>query len=325
MEKIYNKLSVVIALTNQKSFYSNKIILKLSVFMYLEKNAVATLSKLNLTALEAKVYLTLSRYEALTPEEIGKLTRISRPDIYRVTKGLHEKGLVEKILGRPIRIKATPAKIGLKLLLNQKKNEFEKLAEETDQLFSILEKPKLNNNKKIADEEFVLIPKRDTIINRINHSLTEAKETVDLILTFKRFLYGMNHGFKNSIEQAWSRGVLFRFILEKPEQGIDIEEPLEICRMSKMCYIRFFNSQPEVVLGLYDKKSVFIILNPQENVPMSPALWSNSPTLLAMAQDYFNVLWICAADERNALLEFKDFINEKNPINRETKRELARA
>ena len=293
--------------------------------MDLEKNAVATLSKLNLTALEAKVYLTLTKYEALTPEEIGKLTKISRPDIYRVTKGLHEKGLVEKILGRPVRIKATPAKIGLKLLLDQKKNEFEKVAEETGNLFFILQKSKLNKNNNITDGEFVLIPKRDTIINRISQSLAEAEETVDLILTNKRFLYGMNHGFRKNMEQAWSRRVLFRLILEKPEPGIDIEEPLEICRMSEMCHIRFFNSQPQAVLGIYDKKSVFIICNPQENVHRSPALWSNSQSLLAMAQDYFNVSWICATDERSAIAEFRDFINEKNPINRKTKPELGYA
>lgn len=260
--------------------------------MKIQKNAVEILSKLNLSTLEAKTYLTLSKYEDLTAAEISKLTQIARPDIYRVTAKLQEKGLVEKILQRPTRIKAVPIKVGLELLLKNMKNEYEMAKKETHELFQRLEQTKLKNENKLTTEKFVLIPKKEAIITKIKQAIDQAQENVNLILTCKRFNYGINN-FKENLNEAWKRGVMFRCLLEKPKMN-RIEEALQICRNSGMCQIRFLTNQPTVVMALYDKKSVFIFLDPREDVPSSPALWSNSQSLLAMANDYFNVLWICS-------------------------------
>jgi hypothetical protein len=53
-------------------------------------------------------------------------------------------------------------------------------------------------------------------------------------------------------------------------------------------------------------------VNPKEDVSSSPALWSNNQSLLAIVQDYFNVLWVCAARSRRTMLKFTDFADEKS-------------
>jgi len=271
--------------------------------MELKENDVLTLSKLNLTVLEARVYLTLCRQGELTASEISKLTKTARPDIYRVMNGLQEKCLVEKILERPARMKAVPIDIGLKLLLKLKKNEYEEVKTETNQLFHKFQQAKLNHVNNEVAEKFVLVPKNEPIISKIKQAIDEAQENVDLILTFKRFLYGMTTVFRKNVIKAWDRGVQFRFILQEPQKGIDTEKSIRICRDSEMCKLKFFNCQPKAVMGLYDKKAVFIIVNPKEDIQSSPALWSNSQSLLAIVQDYFNVLWICADNNKNRITD----------------------
>lgn len=264
---------------------------------------VATLSKLNLTALEAKIYLTLCKQGDLTALEISKLTKTARPDIYRVMRGLQEKCLVEKILERPVRMKAVPIDVGLKLLIKLKMAEVEKVKTETNQLFHRFKKAKLNSANNAIDEKFILVPKSEPIINKIRQAIDEAQESIDLILTFKRFLYGMTTIFRENVIKAWDRGVQFRFLLQEPQKGTNNEESVRICRDSGMCSLKFFSCQPKAVMGLYDRRAVFIIVNPEEDIQSSPALWSNSQSLLAIAQDYFNVLWICADNNKERIID----------------------
>ena len=285
---------VVNALTSEKLLI---LLNRRHVIMNLEDNAVVTLSKLDLSALEAKVYLTLSKYEELTAAEISKLTQTARPDVYRVVRNLQEKGLVEKILKSPVQMKAVPINVGLQLLLRNKKDEYDEIKRETNQLFDSLRQIKLKDENNLKEEKFVLVPKKEAIIAKIRQAIDEAQESVDLILSFKRFFYGTTH-FMENLSKAWDREVKFRVILEKPKKEHHIEEALQICRKSNMCQIRFFNDHPAAGVGLYDKKSVFIVLNPREDVPSSPALWSNSRSLLAIVQDYFNVLWICLDNKK---------------------------
>lgn len=58
-----------------------------------------TLGKLGFTNKETEVYLALLTHGKMTPAEIAKLTRISRPTVYSVAKELVKKGVVLEDLG----------------------------------------------------------------------------------------------------------------------------------------------------------------------------------------------------------------------------------
>jgi hypothetical protein len=54
---------------------------------------------------------------------------------------------------------------------------------------------------------------------------------------------------------------------------------------------------PKTVLGIYDKKEVFMIIDPKEGLFDSPALWSNSQSLISVVQDYFEILWLTTMEK----------------------------
>jgi len=226
-----------------------------------ERNDVETLIKLGLTALEAKIYLALIKNGDVTAGNLGKLMKIARSDVYRVAERLQEKGLVEKILETPIRFKAIPAEEGLKFLLRRKKDEYKKVEKETDQLANKLKENKLSNANNLMNEKFIIIPPRDAVTNRTKQAMAEVQESVDTILTYNRFFYGVNTLFREDLRKAWARGVKFRFILEKTEREINNKETIQFCKESGMCQIKFFNGQPEAVISIMDNKSVFIVFN----------------------------------------------------------------
>jgi hypothetical protein len=122
---------------------------------------------------------------------------------------------------------------------------------------------------------------------------------VDMFISWKRFAFGISTAFAESSERAWARGVKCRMIVEKPEKRKDFDYALQFCRKSPFCNIRFLAGRPKTVIGIYDEKEVFIILNPKAGLFDSPALWSNNQSLLSVVQDYFNTLWLAAMEEPN--------------------------
>jgi sugar-specific transcriptional regulator TrmB len=59
--------------------------------MLSDENATQTLIQLGLTILEARIYLSLCRYESLTTKALSELTKTAQPDTYRVLAKLQKK------------------------------------------------------------------------------------------------------------------------------------------------------------------------------------------------------------------------------------------
>jgi hypothetical protein len=61
--------------------------------------------------------------------------------------------------------------------------------------------------------------------------------------------------------------------------------------------MRFIPYFPKAIFGIYDEKEIFIVLKSKTGLPGSPALWSNNPPLIDLAEDYFEMLWLTAMKE----------------------------
>ena len=61
--------------------------------------------------------------------------------------------------------------------------------------------------------------------------------------------------------------------------------------------MRFLPGRPKTGIEIYDKKEVFIIIDPERGLLDSPVLWSNNQSLLTVVEDYFEILWLTAMEE----------------------------
>ncbi|MCZ2856768.1 MAG: hypothetical protein O2U62_06710, partial [Candidatus Bathyarchaeota archaeon] len=73
-----------------------------------EKN-VEILTDFGLTGNQAKVYLAAARLRLASVGQISKVSKVRREDVYRILPKLEKMGLVERLLGKPTKIRATPA------------------------------------------------------------------------------------------------------------------------------------------------------------------------------------------------------------------------
>jgi sugar-specific transcriptional regulator TrmB len=263
--------------------------------LFLDEDANQILNQLGLTILEARIYLALCKYESLTAKALSKLTTTSQPDIYRIIARLQKKGLIEKIIKKPAQFRAIQLATSIPFLLERKKSEYIDLKVKSELLLrEVKEKP---TPLETENSQYALIPQSPTIVKRIEKAIERSKRSVDIVLSQKRFLTDVSSYFAKSLERAWNREVKFRMIIESLEEGEAAELAVQFVRKSPFCNIRFLPDPPKTILGIYDKREVFIIADPKKSLFDSPALWSNNESLTSLVQDYFEILWLTAMKE----------------------------
>ena len=224
---------------------------------------------------------------------ISKTSNVARPEIYRNLSKLQALGLVEKIIKRPVEYRAIPLDQGLSLLLKTETGHYKEVRAETRLLINIIKKEKPETEKKeIETPQFVFIPEGLSTI-RANAAIEKAQLSIDVVASWRRFSSGIVDTFAESMEKAWAKKVKTRFILEKPLKSKTAKQVIQFFKEKPFCQIRFIPSCPKTKFEIYDKKELFIVLS-KTGLSASPAFWSNNPSLVGLAEDHFEILWLTA-------------------------------
>ena len=251
---------------------------------------------LGLTLVQARVYLTLVKFGTSRTLAISKISKVAQPDVYNALSKLQQLGLVEKLIETPAEYRAIPVDLGVSFLLETKREHYEKVRAEARMMLDTFKIMRPNSANQPTSSKFVLIPEGRAVTEKINTAIAQAQISMDLLLSWKRFSRGIASTFAESIESAWAKKVKTRFIIESPLESKTAKQLIQFCREKPFCQIKFIPHRPEIVLGIYDKKEVFIIVNPKTDLPRSPALWSNNPGLIAFAEEQFEIMWLTAME-----------------------------
>ena len=249
------------------------------------------LINLGLTLKQARVYLTLAKNGPSRTKDIADFSKVARSDVYSTLEKLQQLGLVEKIIRNPLYYKALPIKQGLTLLLERRTEQFESLKANAETLLSTIEYETPDDASQTGSPQFILVPKGSAFIDRLRTSIEKAQQSIDLVVSWKRFSRGIVDALEESIGNAWARNVKMRFIVEKPPKSKTSEQLVQFCLAKPSFHIRFLPKHPETIFGIYDKRELFVVVVSKTDLQDSPALWSNSISLVSLASDYFELLW----------------------------------
>ncbi len=257
------------------------------------QQAVATLQDLGLTNTQAKVYLALINSGSSTIETIANLSKVARTDLYRITHELEKKGFVERVLDNPTQFKPIALGECIHTLLQHKNEENRDLHIRSLKMLANFKKQNDDDLQERIKSRFIYVASK-RVPEKILSSLGSSEKSIDSLLSWYRWTRGM-HAFLDKMEEACSRGAKFRLLIEKPAEKAMPPGFMDSCFMkNRLCETRLIPNPPQVVLGIYDKKEVFIIENPLAELSESPALWSNNHSLLSLANDYFDMQWMKA-------------------------------
>ena len=250
----------------------------------------STLIKLGLSLVQTKAYLTLTSAEALTIRELSNLSGIPRTDLYRITKELIEKNLVEKIIAFPIKYKAIEINEVLEYLykkeeskLNQLKNNIKKIKESNNKI-------ELEKNNRIYSQ-FVEIPP-NRVLRRFETIIEKTENSIKWKVCSQRFLKGFDIYFKFIKKACEEKQINWQIIIQKNIfHHKTLRGLINLCKKNSSIEIRLKESPIRVAFSICDEKEAFIVEEPNLHPLESNILWTNNQGIIIVLEEYFKVSW----------------------------------
>ena len=267
--------------------------------MVIQDDCIKNLMDLGLTLVQAKVYYSLSKFECTTIKFISKASNLARQDVYRVMPLLEQMGLVEKIIDKPTKYKATPIKTGFSLLLQQRIVHDAELQKKTIELiknFNDRENPSYD-----VDEgpQFVITSELSLLVKKLLKSSQDAKKSIYTIGNRASF-DGMSAASYSYLKKALARGVQIRSITEKPADGKTENQYVRNLKRNPLYELRYISYPVSTTLILVDNKETHINISSRE----ISSLWSNNLNIVELAKNYFEDNWARATKTNDS-----NFIN----------------
>ncbi len=269
-----------------------------------EERELEALTGLGLTLCQARIYLALVHLGTSTVKTVSGVSKVTREDVYRILPQLHKLGLVEKKVTSPIAFKAVSMQDGLSILMQRRIEETDMLRRKTKELLRTLKKNRVETAGRQEEPQFILIPERESMAKKRKNAINSAQKSIEVVTSWNRCLSILSD-YNEEHKKALNRGVEIRVITEKPEVknlSAFAREILQSFEEYATFKIRYSSVPITSILTVFDRKEVCVITSPALKVEMSPALWSNHPSLVELAQTHFDTAWAKLLEDKGEKL-----------------------
>ena len=272
-----------------------------------------TLLHLGLTNSQAKVYLALLRLATdCKGTTIAQFANVPRQDVYRLLAELQQIGIIRKTIARPATYKATCAKEAIEILLNRKISDFSKLKREGNVFVKRAQENLISRIPQIFSEDEVdIISGREAIVSKIEEASLRAQITSRSITPYNELIPWLSVS-SNSLDETLSRGITIQWIVDKTPALNRLHPALRRYVDKPNFKLRFITQPIKTKVTLFDSKEVIIGMVTDSDFAVSPALFSNNSSIVAMAESYFESCWRISTDIDCQILR-KNNIDRKMP------------
>jgi len=249
---------------------------------------------LGLSLNQARVYLTILKLEKTSVGQISKFSKVRREDIYRVIPTLEKMGLIERLLGKPTMIRATPISDALTFLVAEEK------AKSDDRLSgmrNLVQKLSLKDWKQpIPGEEsiYILIAEKKAILAKTSELIKNSRKEVALIADKARIIPTLSQ-FSEECRQAIKKGSQICLIFEGDSPDTLLKEKVQKLIDGTSVHIKF-HSEPLNHFIMSDDKEALITTSKESGLGESPSLWTNNSNLIGVLRTGFESDWKKAQD-----------------------------
>jgi sugar-specific transcriptional regulator TrmB len=258
--------------------------------MDIEGEDIQTLIGLGLTALQAKIYLTLVKSGKATIKGISVAAKVDRADVYRVVIKLQNKGLVEKMIASPATFKATPIKDGISFLLQEKNMEYTTLQKKTEELLTNYQNNSYNSSTQTEDSQFFIISEKTLLYKTLDELNNSVQKSLDVAGTWERSRGALFDFEFEVFKKALKRGVRIHWITETHEEDTSTLKALQTLQKSPLFELRYFVPPIPLQTAVYDNRevSMCIALPTCDEVT---SIWSNNPMFVRVVSNYWEEVW----------------------------------
>lgn len=262
-----------------------------------QDKGVQTFTGLGLTVLQAKAYLALAKEGKSTIKGIAKTSKVARQDLYRVTPQLLNLGLIERHVDTPTKFKAIPIKAAIDMLIEHRKKETARLELEATQFLPSFIVANKEDRSKDEESQFIIISDLQARLAKAKKQIDNVKKSIKIVTKWAFFVtYTLE-----TIEEhtrALNMGVNVKIVTQRPEQMEPPPKNLQKLMKHPLFQIRYVSSLPSSIIAVFDKEEVNIVLS-NKTPSESGILMSNNPSLIELAENYFEIMWVTGLEDVN--------------------------
>ncbi len=249
---------------------------------------------LGLSLNQARVYLAILKLEKTTVGEVAKFSKVRREDVYRILPSLEKMGLVERLLGTPTKVRATPISDALSLLVAEEKNKFD---DRLKGMRSSVQRLSLKDWKQpLPGEEsiYILIAEKKAVLTKTSELIKHSSKELTLIADKARIIPTLSQ-FSEECRQAIKKGAQIRLIFEGDKSDSLLKEKVKKLIDGTSVHIKF-NPEHLNHFIMSDDKEALITASKEKGLGESPSLWTNNSNLMGLLRTAFESDWQKAED-----------------------------
>ena len=244
---------------------------------------------LGLSLNQARVYLAILKLEKTTVGQVAKFSKVRREEVYRILPSIEKMGLIERLLGKPSEIRATPISDALNFLLaEEKKRSDERLS---DMRVTVKRLSLKDWTLPFPEEEsiYILIAGKTAILAKTSGLIRNSRKEVALIADTARIILILSQ-FSDECKQAIKNGAQIRLIFEGDSTDGLLKEKVKKLIDGASVHVKF-HRKPLNHFIMSDDTEALITGSKESGLGESPSLWTNNSNLIGVLRTGFESGW----------------------------------
>ena len=244
---------------------------------------------LGLSINQARVYLAILKLEKGKVGQVARFSKVRREDVYRILPTLEKMGLIERLLGKPTEIRATPISDALTFLVAEEKKRFD---ERLSGMRVTIKRLSLKDWKQPLPEEesiYILIAEKKAILAKTAGLIRNSRKEVALIADEKRIVMILSQ-LSDECKQAIKEGAQIRLIFEGDSTDGLLKEKVQKLINGASVHVKF-QRKPLNHFIMSDDSEALITGSKESGLGESPSLWTNNSNLIGVLRTSFESAW----------------------------------
>lgn len=253
---------------------------------------------------EAEAYLFLLKAGPCPARVVARKLGTNRMKAYRTLKSLEEKGLVEVIIGRPVKFVATPLKEALEQYTERLRKEVSGLEKTGKEIMEDWKKSYSRVDSLTEEPKFRIFQGRQQVYNLLSQMFERPKAEI-LLFTTKNDLYRLSFtDIYDKLKSLYGKGVKIRVITQIDQSGLELVE--NYMGFAEVHHVDALRTKRFVIINGSEAITSFAMDDSMSmTTQRDTGLWTDAYSYVDATKTFFYNLWRATPDAREVVNAIK--------------------
>lgn len=244
------------------------------------------LGKFSLNKNEIRVYLYLARFGVQKAHSVAEALGVHRTEGYKVLKRLEARGIVSRIMERPMKFIAVPFESVLTNLIEERRQRIHEMERRKAQLLKIWASLPEPESVRQVKETFQVLEGKKHISVRLNELLQGSESSFKMVVSDVNLIWLYNTPFLDNVEdRVENDGLIMKLMTNYSPTSSYVMDQLDIGE-GDFSYLKgekmpgfFINDRGEMILLMANEKNKVL------------GMWTNYASIVQSHRVLFDLLW----------------------------------